>query len=65
MRKQADEVSPVDRYVNDIILWGSPARVVDELHRYQSDQGMDNIIIAPLSNQSFHLFTEEVLPHVV
>ncbi len=65
MRKQADEASPVDRYVNDVILWGSPARVRDEILRYESDHGLDNLILAPLSRQTFDLFTEAVLPELV
>jgi hypothetical protein len=36
--------------------------VVDELHRYEADHRLDNLIIAPLSRQSFELFTESVLP---
>jgi alkanesulfonate monooxygenase SsuD/methylene tetrahydromethanopterin reductase-like flavin-dependent oxidoreductase (luciferase family) len=62
MRKQTNEASPVDRYVDNVILWGSPERVVDELHRYEADHRLDNLIIAPLSRQSFELFTESVLP---
>ncbi len=62
MQKQANEASPVERYVNDIILWGSPERVADELRGYEADRGIDSLIIAPLSNQSFDLFTEQVIP---
>ena len=65
MRKQANESSPVERYVHDVILWGSPARVAEELYRYRDEHDLDNVIIAPLSNQSFELFTDEVLPRVV
>lgn len=64
MQAKPDEPSPVDRYVNDIILWGSPEKVVDELLRYESDHELGNLIIAPLSRQSFDLFTESVLPQV-
>ena len=62
MRKQAGESSPVERYVNDVILWGSPERVIDELRRCQAEHQLDNLIIAPLSRQTFELFTETVLP---
>lgn len=64
-KKASREPSPVDRYVNEIILWGSPDRVVDELKRYESEHQLNNLIVAPLSRQSFDLFTDSVLPKLV
>ena len=64
MNEATRQPSPVDRYVNDVILWGSPARVVDELKRYESEHQLQHLIIAPLSRQTFDLFTEEVLPQL-
>ena len=40
----------------------SPARVIDELHRYEAEHQLSNLIVAPLSRQTFELFTEAVLP---
>ncbi len=53
---------PVQRYVNDVIVWGSPARVVDELHRLGEEMHLGYLLAAPLSHQSFELLTDEVLP---
>jgi alkanesulfonate monooxygenase SsuD/methylene tetrahydromethanopterin reductase-like flavin-dependent oxidoreductase (luciferase family) len=58
------EVDPIDRYVNDVILWGSPERVADELMKYESEYGMNYLLCSPLSNQTFELFNEQVLPRI-
>lgn len=59
------EQNPIDRYVNEVILWGSPARVADTLKQYEEENGLNYLLCAPLSNQSFQLFNEEVLPRIV
>lgn len=58
----AEPVDPVDRYVNDVVIWGSPARVVDQILRLRAEIGLDYLLCAPLSHQSFLLMTEEVIP---
>ncbi len=55
-------VDPIDRYVNQVIIHGSPARMVDQILRLREEIGLDYLLCAPLSHQSFVLFTEEVLP---
>lgn len=55
-------VDPIDRYVNDVIIHGSPARVLDEVERLRAEVGIDYLMCAPLSHESFMLFTEQVLP---
>ena len=54
--------NPVDRYVEDVMIWGSPAKVIDELAVLRHQLPLDYLMAAPLSNETFHLFTEEVLP---
>lgn len=53
---------PVQRYVDDVIIWGSPQRVVDELHRLSEEMHLGYLLAAPLSHESFNLLTEQVLP---
>ena len=55
---------PVQRYVDEVIVHGSPARVIDELQRLSHDMHLDYLLFAPLSHQSFILFTEQVLPAI-
>ncbi len=60
-----DLAARVEGYVNDRIVWGSPARVRDELDRLSEEMRLHSLMIAPLSHESFVRFTDEVLPHVV
>ncbi|MFN0025760.1 MAG: LLM class flavin-dependent oxidoreductase [Acidimicrobiales bacterium] len=53
---------PVQRYVDDVIIWGSPQRVVDELHRLAEVMHLGYLLAAPLSHESFTLLTDKVLP---
>ena len=52
----------LDDYVDGCVLWGSPARVRDEGTRLRESLPLDYLMIAPLSEASFRLFVEEVLP---
>jgi len=58
-------VDPVERYMNDVIIHGSPARVLDTLLELRETIGLDYLMCAPLSHQSFMLFTGEVLPKLL
>ncbi|MGE3358249.1 MAG: LLM class flavin-dependent oxidoreductase [Acidimicrobiia bacterium] len=53
---------PVQRYVDEVIVHGSPARVLDELTRLRETMHLDYLLAAPLSHESFELLTHEVLP---
>ncbi|MGI8553154.1 MAG: LLM class flavin-dependent oxidoreductase [Dehalococcoidia bacterium] len=61
----AAPVDPIVRYVDEVIIHGSPRRVVDELQRLREEIGLDYLLCAPLSHQSFMLLTEEVIPALV
>ncbi len=58
------DVDPVDRYVNEVIVWGSPTRVVDELRRLEEEIPLGYLMAAPLSNETFHRFTDDVMPAI-
>ena len=60
----APAMDPVERYLNGVVVHGSPARVVDELERLRSEMFLDYLLLAPLSEKSFQLFTDEVLPKI-
>jgi alkanesulfonate monooxygenase SsuD/methylene tetrahydromethanopterin reductase-like flavin-dependent oxidoreductase (luciferase family) len=57
-------MDPVERYVEKVIVWGSPARVIDELERLKEEIPLGYLMAAPLSNQTFQLFTDDVMPAV-
>jgi alkanesulfonate monooxygenase SsuD/methylene tetrahydromethanopterin reductase-like flavin-dependent oxidoreductase (luciferase family) len=56
---------PVERYLSGVAIHGTPEQVVDELQRLQQDMFLDYLMCAPLSHESFVLFTEQVLPKFV
>jgi alkanesulfonate monooxygenase SsuD/methylene tetrahydromethanopterin reductase-like flavin-dependent oxidoreductase (luciferase family) len=58
----ANAVDPIRRYVDDVIIHGSPARVVAEIERLREEMRLHYLMIAPLSHESFMMFTEQVLP---
>jgi alkanesulfonate monooxygenase SsuD/methylene tetrahydromethanopterin reductase-like flavin-dependent oxidoreductase (luciferase family) len=45
-----------------VVIHGTPESLVDELQRLQEELPLDYLMCAPLSHQSFELFTERVLP---
>ena len=55
---------PVQRYVDDVVIHGTPEKVVDELTRLREEIHLDYIIGAPLSHESFMQFTDYVLPRM-
>jgi alkanesulfonate monooxygenase SsuD/methylene tetrahydromethanopterin reductase-like flavin-dependent oxidoreductase (luciferase family) len=56
---------PVDHYMDDVIVHGSPERVVDILKKLEEEIPLDYLLLSPLSDKSFELFTEHVLPHII
>ena len=61
----AADVDPVDRYVDQVMVWGSPSKVIDELTELRETIPLSYLMAAPLSGQSFDLLTERVLPAVI
>jgi len=59
------ERDPVDRYLDGIVVYGTPEKVVDELQRLGESMFLDYLLAAPLSHESFVLFTEKVLPKLL
>ena len=52
----------MSRYVDEVMIWGSPGRVVDELRRLEEEIDLDYLLASPMSRQTFDLLTEQVLP---
>jgi alkanesulfonate monooxygenase SsuD/methylene tetrahydromethanopterin reductase-like flavin-dependent oxidoreductase (luciferase family) len=57
-------VDPIQRYLDEVILHGTPDKVGDEILRLREEIGLDYLLCAPLSHQSFMLLTEKVLPRL-
>ncbi len=56
---------PVGRYLDGVIVWGTPDEISDELLRLHEEMFLDYLLCAPLSHRSFTLFTEKVLPRLL
>lgn len=56
---------PVQRYVDQVIIHGTVERVVDEIARLREELPLDYLIGAPLSHETFMLFTDKVLPKLM
>jgi alkanesulfonate monooxygenase SsuD/methylene tetrahydromethanopterin reductase-like flavin-dependent oxidoreductase (luciferase family) len=49
-------------YMESVVIHGTPEMVIERLSRLREDIGLDYVITAPLSQQTFALFTDRVLP---
>ncbi len=64
-REDRKEIDPVDHYLRDVVIHGSPERVIDTLQRLEEEMPLDYLLLSPLSEKTFGIFTERVLPHVL
>jgi len=53
---------PIERYLDGVVVYGTPEKVVDELQRLGEEMFLDYLLAAPLSHESFLLLTDRVLP---
>ena len=60
----APVVDPVQRYLDEVILHGTPDAVLDQILRLREEIGLDYVLAAPLSHESFMLLTEQILPRL-
>jgi len=51
------------RYLDSVVLHGSPARVIDQIEWLHKEMRLDYLMVAPLGHASFTMFTEKVMPH--
>ncbi|MGH7286552.1 MAG: LLM class flavin-dependent oxidoreductase [Myxococcota bacterium] len=58
------DLDPIDHYLRDVVIHGTPEAVTEQLEKLREDMFLSYLLIAPLSEGSFRLFTERVLPHL-
>lgn len=59
-----DGKDPIDFYLDDVIIHGTPDSVAEQIQSYAADIGMTYLMAAPLSGRSFRLLTDKVLPRI-
>jgi len=59
-----DPGARVERYVNEVIVHGSPERVADQLLELQDSARIDYLLASLLSHETFMLLTDEVIPRI-
>ncbi len=55
---------PVDHYLDDVMIHGTPDSVADQIRAFGAEIGMTYLMAAPMSGRSFRLLTDEVLPRI-
>jgi len=55
---------PVERYVSDVILHGTAEAVADRILALRETAQLNYLLCAPLSQESFTLLTDKVLPRI-
>ncbi len=64
LERSMNPADPIARYVDDVIVWGTPNQVLEKLARLREECQLDSLMCAPLSHDTFEQFTEHVLPHL-
>ena len=59
-----DSKDPIEFYLDDVVLHGTPDSVVDQIAELAGDAGLAYLMAAPLSRRSFALLTDKVLPRI-
>ena len=54
----------VEHYADQVILHGTPDRVIDRILALREDAELDYLLCAPLSHESFVMLTDQVLPRL-
>lgn len=61
-RKEGAKPPTTEQYLKDVIIYGTPESVTEQLMQLNEEISLDYLLCAPLSHGTFTLFTEKVLP---
>jgi alkanesulfonate monooxygenase SsuD/methylene tetrahydromethanopterin reductase-like flavin-dependent oxidoreductase (luciferase family) len=64
MPRTYDGKDPTQYYVDSVILHGTPAAVVEQIARLKEEIGLNYLMCAPLSRDTFRLLADEVVPRL-
>jgi alkanesulfonate monooxygenase SsuD/methylene tetrahydromethanopterin reductase-like flavin-dependent oxidoreductase (luciferase family) len=60
----SNPLDPVERYLDDVIIYGTRDSVVDQILRLQGEIALNYLLCAPLSQSTFLQITDYVLPRI-
>jgi alkanesulfonate monooxygenase SsuD/methylene tetrahydromethanopterin reductase-like flavin-dependent oxidoreductase (luciferase family) len=60
----APGADPVQRYLDEVILHGTPETVIDQILQLREEIGLNYLLCAPLSHETFTLLTNQLLPRL-
>ena len=58
-------MSAAQRYLNGVIIYGTPEAVADRLLELEEEISLNYLLCAPLSHGTFMKLTEQVLPRIL
>jgi len=58
-------LDPVEFYLKEVVLHGTPDSIVDRIQALQAEVGLNYLMCAPLSHESFMMLAEKVVPRLV
>jgi len=64
VRDSASKEERVEHYVNEVIIHGSPPKVVDQLKQLEEEVPLQYLLASILSHRTFLLLTDEVIPRM-
>jgi alkanesulfonate monooxygenase SsuD/methylene tetrahydromethanopterin reductase-like flavin-dependent oxidoreductase (luciferase family) len=60
-----DGKEPAQHYVDSVILHGTPEALIDKVAELQETIGLNYLMCAPLSRDSFRLLADKVVPKLI
>jgi alkanesulfonate monooxygenase SsuD/methylene tetrahydromethanopterin reductase-like flavin-dependent oxidoreductase (luciferase family) len=57
-------LDPVEYYLKDVVLHGTPDSIIDRIAGLQAEIGLNYLMCAPLSHETFMLLAEKVVPRL-
>lgn len=64
MTRNYDGKEPVQHYLDSVVLHGTPDSVVERISQLKEEIGLNYLMCAPLSRESFRLLADEVVPRL-
>ena len=62
--RQLSDDARIDRYANQVVIHGSASKVADKVTELRETIGLDYLMCAPFSHDSFIRFTNDVMPRL-